>query len=246
MTDRSIGAYSAFGHSSTITDENGDQINHTTEPQAKHLCYDSSPTLETINDDCLREICKYLNIIEVHKLSKTCTRLQSFANDLIFPKIARKMVLTLTVGWSWVIEDSEGGEIELESTSYRESIECLGSLGRFVKHLTLIVDDNSRFMLSSFYDEHICLFPNLDLACIKAVEYTREFVSKFAHIIKYAGSSHKVKVSVPGHRIDEFMSPTIVPKGVLIREVELGPFFLPGSKAAPDMVSAQGDHMEKQ
>lgn len=61
------------------------------------------------------------------------------------------------------------------------------------------------------------------------------------------------KVSVPGHRFDEFMSPTIWPKGVRVREFEFRPrksrsvaVFLPAPKAAADVVSAQGDHMEEQ
>lgn len=46
---------------------------------------------EKINNDCLREIIKYLNIFEVEKLAATCTKLQTFSNDFIYPKIARKM-----------------------------------------------------------------------------------------------------------------------------------------------------------
>lgn len=60
------------------------------------------------------------------------------------------------------------------------------------------------------------------------------------------------KVSVPGHRFDELMLPSIWPRGVRIREFEVRPrkprnaaVFLPPPKAAAKVVSAQGDLMEQ-
>lgn len=85
------------GRSSNI-EENGDQ----NESKAKRCRYILT-TFESINDDCLREICNYLTILEVQELASTCTRLYDFANDTIFPKIASIVSVTFIHRRFWSI-----------------------------------------------------------------------------------------------------------------------------------------------
>lgn len=49
----------------------------------------SYATLETLIDDCLREIFRYLNLLDATSLASACSRLLDFANSDIFPKTAR-------------------------------------------------------------------------------------------------------------------------------------------------------------
>lgn len=48
---------------------------------------------ETINDDCLWIIVNYLNILDVVNLAATCSRFHNFAEDVIYPKKARKIFI---------------------------------------------------------------------------------------------------------------------------------------------------------
>lgn len=98
------------------------------EPSVHH----QSLTLETINDDCLREICIYLNILEVEKLARTCTRLQAFAEHCIYPKIESKFKITFV---------APNGMREYETRRIDDIFEFhepFESFGIYVKHMTLI------------------------------------------------------------------------------------------------------------
>lgn len=86
MNNTKADAHHDVGHSSINLAEDNNQ-----EPQAKRCRY-STAKLHTINDDCLREIFKYLNIFEVGEVASTCTRLQNFAETL-YPKIAKKIII---------------------------------------------------------------------------------------------------------------------------------------------------------
>lgn len=55
----------------------------------------SDYNLETINDDCLRCIFSYLNIMDIGKLSVTCKRLHYFANLYWFPKKATQITIKI-------------------------------------------------------------------------------------------------------------------------------------------------------
>lgn len=59
--------------------------------------------LETLNNDCLLQICEHLILKEVFCLAATCTRLENFANSFYFPRKAkvisvdiRKKIVLLT------------------------------------------------------------------------------------------------------------------------------------------------------
>lgn len=62
------------------------------------VCDSSSVTLESINDDCLRHIFQYINIVEVGNVAKTCSRFLNFAKDVIFPKEAREICIYFLQG----------------------------------------------------------------------------------------------------------------------------------------------------
>lgn len=62
------------------------------------VCDISSVTLETINDDCLRHIFQYINIVEVGNVARTCSRLLNFAKDVIFSKEAREICIYFLQG----------------------------------------------------------------------------------------------------------------------------------------------------
>lgn len=47
-------------------------------------------SLEAINDDCLREILQYLDIMEIVKLATISERLLQFSKEVIFPKTAKE------------------------------------------------------------------------------------------------------------------------------------------------------------
>lgn len=49
--------------------------------------------LQSINKDCLRQICQYLEIMYVVNLATTCRILRNFAEAVIFPKIAKKLAI---------------------------------------------------------------------------------------------------------------------------------------------------------
>lgn len=67
--------------------------------RAIRMCRESERTessLESINEDCLRQIYRHLKLTDVINLAMSCTRLQNFANDVIFPKIAKRIRLSIT------------------------------------------------------------------------------------------------------------------------------------------------------
>lgn len=59
------------------------------------------PNFECINDDCLLYICKYLEFIDIVNLAATCSRMQNFAIDHIFPRKAKKLLIEI-VPPNWV------------------------------------------------------------------------------------------------------------------------------------------------
>lgn len=51
--------------------------------------------LESINEDCFRQIVRYLNIIDVTNLAATCTRLLDFTEAVVFPKKAKNIYIKM-------------------------------------------------------------------------------------------------------------------------------------------------------
>lgn len=90
----------------------------------------TSIDLESINDDCLREICKYINIFEVVQLASTCARLKNFIEDCIFPKISSEMELTFTLQGRTMVESA----ITLNTQELEKLMKYFGG---FVRQLTI-------------------------------------------------------------------------------------------------------------
>lgn len=51
----------------------------------------SGNSLETINDDCLRAIFRYLDIMDIVNLARTSQRMLAFSNEITFPKEVKKI-----------------------------------------------------------------------------------------------------------------------------------------------------------
>lgn len=53
------------------------------------------PEIQNINEDSLRQIFRYLNLMDVVNLSKTCTRLEDFAHTNFFPQNAKEIGIVI-------------------------------------------------------------------------------------------------------------------------------------------------------
>lgn len=142
-----------------------DQIKEIAEPQVARDQH-SLTTLESINEDCLRQICQYLDIIEVANLSSTCTRLQEFANKCIFPKIAKHVEIRFRNN-------------EKENVIRAEIVNRIfESFGSFVEQLTFeFAYTVHRMVLERVLD----LCTNLHSLCMKNVSFKRDYVFILYH-----------------------------------------------------------------
>lgn len=123
----------------------------TTDSQAKRFKYNYA-TIESINNDCLREIFKYLNLFEAVNLATTCTRLLDFANSDFCPLKAKKINIYMKArivrisSYRWTYSDDDE-YVEEDSEDYNYIVpnnifthmptflfDCFGT---HVKHLTL-------------------------------------------------------------------------------------------------------------
>lgn len=174
MNNKTTAAHHDVGHSTN--NKNCDQDKP--EPQAKRCRRNSTASLHTINDDCLREIFNYLNVFEVGNVASTCTRLQKFAETL-YPKIARDIVIAFQ---------------PLDSIEYQKQFE---SFGNFVQKL--IVDgkySNQQHQLSTSYnmkpldvfEKLLSLCPNLHTLRM----YNFKFGSDDSQIMRHVARCLKV------------------------------------------------------
>lgn len=58
-------------------------------------CKSTESNLQSINEDCFRQIVRYLNIIDVTNLAATCTQLLNFAEAIVFPKKAKNIYIKI-------------------------------------------------------------------------------------------------------------------------------------------------------
>lgn len=99
-------------------------------------------TLESINDDCLRYIVKYLNVIDVVNLSATCPRLLQFAETAVFPKKANTICIELD-DMALTAKISAPSDRTYPSQFILYGVETpLRSFGGFVKDLKFIFISN--------------------------------------------------------------------------------------------------------
>lgn len=136
-----------------LSDDNQDI---TTDPQAKRFKYNYA-TIESINNDCLRDIFKYLDLFEAVNLATTCTRFFDFANSDIFPLKAKKINIYMNARivrissytWNFDFDDEEYYEGDNEYYDYEDNayvpnniftwmpIFLFDCFGAHVQHLTL-------------------------------------------------------------------------------------------------------------
>lgn len=163
--NRTIHGQSVAGNSNVI-DDNRDDDEFINFKESK------STELTSINNDCLREICKYLNIFEVVNLATTCTRLQTFAVDFWYPKIASKIQISLT-HWSTVpvrttsIDLHMMMDLKKPFERFGSAIEQLTLRGSYQRDLTIIMG----LKCASSFRKLLVLCPNLQSLCIQDVSF---------------------------------------------------------------------------
>lgn len=89
----------------------------------------------TINDDCVRYIFKYLNIMDIGKMSITCKRLHNFANFVWFSKKAKIITIRIdnnTINLIVPLNNTLSTELTLKRLE-----NSLNFFGQFVEDLTL-------------------------------------------------------------------------------------------------------------
>lgn len=117
------------------------------------------PMLLTINDDCLLQICKFLNLYDISNLACTCQRLQEFARSSVFPKIAKSLELKTIVERETVLH--------WDSTIVTvDGVRCqVKQFGNFVEHISLSGPADNVLFCSKF-GEVLNLCPNLKTLCV--------------------------------------------------------------------------------
>lgn len=100
---------------------------------------DGYSSLESINDDCLRYICQFLNIVDVVNMSSTCQRLLYFAEACIFRKKASKICIKIVMAkpprasLAAPLDRTYTSQVKLE---YLET--AFSYVGEFVGDLTIV------------------------------------------------------------------------------------------------------------
>lgn len=142
-----------------------DKDNTYDEPQAKRVKY-TKATLETINDDCLRYICKYLDSYETAQLGLTCTRLYDFAIDCTSLKKYKRVQIIMDEFKNYP------SEITMESLESEFS-----HFGWVVKELTwsgCSFEKEAKAESITILEKMLKLFPNLDFVYICCIKFMIE------------------------------------------------------------------------
>lgn len=106
-----------------------------------------SSTLTTINEDCLRHIVQYLNIVDVVNLAETCLWLQNFAGAVIYPRKARGICVKFK-NMSRKIVLLTSLDKTFSSTLDRKRCDnAFGHFGKFVEDLTCIWYDSRDYQI---------------------------------------------------------------------------------------------------
>lgn len=93
-------------------------------------------SLETINDDCLREILKNLQIMDFVNLARTCERLHQFAKDEMLPKAANQICIVAFIDDMFMLRTPSYSQECVEVNA--DSLEiAFRYFGEFVESLSL-------------------------------------------------------------------------------------------------------------
>lgn len=131
----------------------------------------SENTLETINDDCLREIYKYLHLLDAVNLARTCTQLFDFANSEILPNKAKQIKIIMQrekIFYSFVEIPTEGTEVPLQY------------FGQYVKQLTFSEGGPIPIPMKCIqnywvrYKKVLELCPNLEIIRMENIDFGRD------------------------------------------------------------------------
>lgn len=153
MNDPSVNNWKAAMHRVLENEDKPDELERKT-------------TLESLNDDCLRYIFKHLNLLEAANVAATCTRLQNFAIDSIFPRSAKEIQLKL-LSLSDGIPTSSVGLLCLK--------DHFKSFGLCVKRLDIVASNNTNFgeifILKDDIKKILVLCPNLETLTFDRVKF---------------------------------------------------------------------------
>lgn len=122
-------AFSGARNSENV--EIGEIMKHSYEPSEKLFV----SSFETINDDCLREILQYLDIMDIVNLVSTSERLLKFSKGVIFPKAAKKICLDMhSERYRLTAPLSNNRVLELTANKIKTAFRYFGE---FVEELTV-------------------------------------------------------------------------------------------------------------
>lgn len=96
-------------------------------------------TLETINDDCLRHIAQYFNVIDALNFASTCSRFHNFAKTCIYSRKAKRICIA-DIQSSSLTATLDGSSEQLKLNSFESVFSCLG---KFVVDLTFELEHTS-------------------------------------------------------------------------------------------------------
>lgn len=147
-----------------VCSDNGGNIN--VEPQTKRIKY-SNATLETINDDCLRYICRYLDIYETAQLGLTCTRLYDFASDYTPLKKYKRIQI--------IMDHYHNHHSKRTMESLETEFIHLGSFVKYVSWMGCSLDNSVKSQSIYSFEKMLKLFPNLDTLYIHNMKFPNEF-----------------------------------------------------------------------
>lgn len=145
----------------------------------------SLTTLESLNDDCLAQICQYLSLFGVAKLASTCTRLHEFANTFVFPKAVKKVEIKFTYE-----TDSSDDSFSIFTTEMDYLVKPFEGFGYSIEQLTFngSMEDCDDFLqpietdnLSSIA-KLLDLCPNLHSLCFQQVRFTSDNIYLLSHV----------------------------------------------------------------
>lgn len=137
--------------------------------------------LNNIHDDCLLNVCKYLNIYDVRNLASTCQRLREFANLSLIPKIVKKIEVK-------VIRELD---TVLHWESFAVTFDGLQSqimqFGHFVEHISLTGTGEDDLIWPQF-GQILRYCPNLKTlriknVCRKSLQLNNEYRQDISEVL---------------------------------------------------------------
>lgn len=103
--------------------------------------FDNEPSLfQCLNEDCLRHLFQYLNVIDAANVSRTCKRLEAFANDVMLPPSENKIKIScenLTKAKPTEVSIELDHEFKSDE-NFRGLSDVIRFFGQFIEYFILI------------------------------------------------------------------------------------------------------------